>query len=353
MTTIDFFKSDFQATLFPLKTNLFMVENHSVEMSTYIKEKILKEDVESDNFLSQQRVYATKPRGHLRRTVKLDPVAEYFIYDLVYRNRAIFRPEVNIARRSFGYKFKDGSHVPVHVAYKEYKIALTEGESSYKHKIQFDIASYFNSIYHHDLAHWFGSHDKVAALDSNAFGKYIREINSGRSVDFLPQGIYPCKMLGNEFLKYIDLSKFVKSSLIVRFMDDFTLFDDDPSVLQQDFIRIQHLLGQNGLNVNPSKTHYDKPLGNVQETLSDLHGSLLDIVHEIKFIPTASGVQIIEEEEEVESNLSQSQIDALLALLKDENLDESDAERILFFLRSYSDSVLAQIPALLCDFRTS
>jgi hypothetical protein len=133
-------------------------------------------------------------------------------------------------------------------------------------------------------------------------------------------------------------------------MDDFTLFDDDPSVLQQDFIRIQHLLGQNGLNVNPSKTHYDKPLGNVQETLSDLHSSLLEIVHEIKFIPTASGVQIVEEEEEVESNLSHGQIDALLVLLKDENLDESDAERILFFLRSYSDSVLAQIPALLMRF---
>jgi hypothetical protein len=136
MTTVDFFKSDFQATLFPLKTNLFMVESHSVEISKYINEKILKEDVESDNFLSQQKVYATKPRGHLRRTVKLDPVAEYFIYDLVYRNRAIFRPEVSVARRSFGYRFKDGSHIPVHVAYREYKDALTEGESKHKHKMK-------------------------------------------------------------------------------------------------------------------------------------------------------------------------------------------------------------------------
>ncbi|KVO34139.1 antiviral reverse transcriptase Drt5 [Burkholderia ubonensis] len=350
MSTIDFLKADIPATLFPLKLNLFMAENHGTEISTYINEKILKEDVVTDNFLAQQRVYATKPRGHLRRTVKLDPIAEYFIYDLVYRNRGVFRPEVSVARRSFGYRFKNGSHIPVHVAYMEYKKALEEGEAEYKHKIQFDIASYFNSIYHHDLSHWFSAMDKVSALDANAFGKYMREINAGRSVDFLPQGIYPCKMIGNEFLKYIDLSKFLKSSLIVRFMDDFTIFDNDPSVLQQDFIRIQHMLGQYGLNINPSKTHYDKPSGDVQETLSNLQNALYEIVREIQLVPTASGVEAIEVDNEVENNLSQEQIDGLLALLKDDALDESDAERILIFLRSYSDSVLEHIPALLARF---
>ncbi|WP_243671944.1 RNA-directed DNA polymerase [Paraburkholderia kirstenboschensis] len=350
MSTVEFFKADFPATLFPLKTNWYMVDKHSAEIDKYIYQKVLDETNEADNFLPQQRVYATKPRGHLRRTVKLDPVAEYFIYDLTFRNRAIFRGEVSTTRRSFGYKFAKGSQVLVHTAYRAYKASVADGEKEYKHKIQFDIASYFNSIYHHDLMNWFAGKAAVSDADAQAFGKYFREINAGRSVDFLPQGIYPCKMLGNEFLKYIDLTGFLKSSLIVRFMDDFNLFDDDPSVLQQDFIRIQQLLGQNGLNINPSKTFVDKSLEDVQDTLSEVQKSLVAIVYEYYHIETASGVELIEVEEEVKKNLSPEQIDALLALLKDETLEESDAERILIFLRSHSDSVLEHIPMLLARF---
>jgi hypothetical protein len=151
MSAANFLKSDFSSTLFPLKTNLFMADVHGKDISEYIYQKILNEKSPGDNFLSQQRVYATKPRGHLRRTAKLDPVAEYFIYDITYRNRAIFRAEVSSSRRSFGYRFKDGAHIPVHAAYSEYKTAIEEGEKTHKHKLQFDIASYFNTIYHHDL----------------------------------------------------------------------------------------------------------------------------------------------------------------------------------------------------------
>ena len=84
----------------------------------------------------------------------------------------------------------------------------------------------------------------------------------------------------------------------------FTLFDNDPSVLRQDFVRIQQLLGQFALNVNPSKTYYDNKVGNVQETLSALRQSLIEIVNEITTIHTASDVQFIEVEKEVEGSLN-------------------------------------------------
>jgi len=70
----DFLKADFAATLFPLKTNLLIAEMHEKEVSEYIYQKILDDKQVAENFLSQQRVHATKPRGHLRRTVKLDPI---------------------------------------------------------------------------------------------------------------------------------------------------------------------------------------------------------------------------------------------------------------------------------------
>jgi hypothetical protein len=121
MSTVDFIKADFTATLFPLKTNLLIAQKHGKDVSDYIYQNILNDKQTADNFLAQQRVYATKPHGHLRRTVKLDPVAEYFLYDIVYRNREIFRPEVSDTRRSFGYRFMGGKHISVHAAYNAYK----------------------------------------------------------------------------------------------------------------------------------------------------------------------------------------------------------------------------------------
>ncbi len=349
-STLNFIESDFKSSLFPLKTNLIMAQYHGNEISDYIYQKVLSEEHSGDNFLSQQKVYATKPRGHLRRTVKLDPVAEYFIYDFTFRNKSIFRSQVSDSRRSFGYRITNGSIIPVHVAYAEYKSQLAEYSKNYQHNIQFDIASYFNSIYHHDLSHWIASKSNVSEIDSNAAGKYFREINSGRSVDFLPQGIYPCKMIGNEFIKFVDLSGLLKSSQIVRFMDDFTLFDNNPDRLKQDFIKIQQLLGKFALNINPSKTFYDNKVGSLQETLSDLRQSLNDIITDYEEVPTASGVELIETEIEVEYNLSSEQVDGLMNLLKEDDLEESDADLILGFLRLHSDSLLELMPVLLTRF---
>ena len=349
-STIEFYRADFGATLYPLKTNLLMVENLSAEMSAYIYQEILDSSKPGENFLPQQKVYSTKPQGHLRRTVKLDPVAEYFIYDVVYRNKGVFRNQVSDARRSFGYRFKDGGHIPVHVAYKDYKDCLTKYSGEYKFNLKFDIASYFNSVYHHDIAHWFADKESISDKDAAAVGQFFREINSGRSVDFLPHGIYPCKMVGNEYLKFIDLSGLLKSEKIVRFMDDFTLFDNNEAVIRQDFIRIQQLLGQYGLNVNPSKTIYNVKIGDVQETLSDIKQSLKEIVSEEIEIFSASDVQIAEIEMEIEKSLDNDQVASLLLLLKDDSLEESDADLILSFLRSHSDSILEYLPILLRRF---
>ena len=106
-STKEFYKADFNFTLFPLKTNLILIDKFDQELSNYIYQKVLNDSFQGDNFLSQQKVYATKPQGHLRRTVKLDPVSEYYLYDLIYRNRSIFRDKVSDRRMSFGYRFSN------------------------------------------------------------------------------------------------------------------------------------------------------------------------------------------------------------------------------------------------------
>lgn len=351
MNTKEFFAADYSSTLYPLKTNRVMVEHHSTELSDYIFQRVLNESQEGDNFLAQQRVYSTKPNGHLRRTFKLDPVAEYFIYDLVYRNREIFRPTVSESRLSFGYRFEKGSHIPVNKAYREYKAAIATASKKFKHSIQFDIASYFNSIYHHDLVHWFCGKTDSADVDCQAFGKFFREINAGRSIDVLPQGIYPCKMLGNEFLKLVDLSSFLKSAQLIRFMDDFFIFDGSENLLRQDFVKIQQILGQYGLNINPAKTFYDAKVGDLSETLGKIKESLSEIIEDFEPVYGASSVEfVVVSEIEVENSLDDTQVASLIDLLKNDDTEESDADQILGFLRAHSDSVLEVIPELLSRF---
>lgn len=348
-STVEFYKNDFSSTLFPLNTNLILIENYSSELSQYIYEKILDPNIVESSFLSQQKVFATKPKNHLRRTSKLDPIAEYFIYDLVYRNRAKFRGAVSESRLSFGYKFQQGNIISVHEAYSEFRQNIEINKKNYKNYIKFDIASYFNSLYHHDICHWFTSKG-VSEVDSNAFGQFCREINTGRSIDFMPHGIYPSKMIGNEFLKSIDLNSQLKSEKIIRFMDDFIFFDNDLSVLHRDFIKIQKLLGALGLNINPAKTVVNSDNTIVNNTLSEVKQALRAIVTEEQEVESASGVTIEEIEREVLTKLSPNQINELLSLLRDDHIEESDAEKILNFLRMHSNDVIGVLPIILAKF---
>jgi hypothetical protein len=78
--TISFYAIDFPRTLFPLDTNLVLVETSAAELGDFIYGGIThkKEKESTYSFLPQVRVYAAKPHHHLRRTAKLDPVAEFF-----------------------------------------------------------------------------------------------------------------------------------------------------------------------------------------------------------------------------------------------------------------------------------
>lgn len=90
-------------------------------------------------------------------------------------------------------------------------------------------------------------------------------------------------MLGSHFLTDVDNSVLLRSSQLIRFMDDFILFDNKIDTLVGDFIQLQKLLGDRGLTVNPSKTRLPKAFSG-SETMpggspaSDAHalGGLFD-----------------------------------------------------------------------------
>ena len=66
-------------------------------------------------------MYVPKGKGHFRRTYKLDPVAEYYLYQLVYKYKDIFKETNRSSRRSYGYIFEYGKPKPISYSYKEFK----------------------------------------------------------------------------------------------------------------------------------------------------------------------------------------------------------------------------------------
>ena len=221
--SLHFFEWDYGNTLFPLNTNRLLLTASSDHVSDFISSQIINGN---SSFQPQQEVFAAKGGLLLRRTVKLDPVAEYFLYDIVFRNRQLFKRQNTPKRAVYGYEISDPMPLSAIDAYAKYKRAVAKYRTQFKHCLYLDVGSYFNHIYHHDLVRWF---EDVGANAENvkAFGAFFREIASGRSVDCLPHGLYASKMIGNSFLRFLDSSFRLQASQTVRLMDDIWLFDND------------------------------------------------------------------------------------------------------------------------------
>ncbi len=344
--TVAFFLQDFPRTLFPLETNKVLIESFASELGDFVYGKITYNKESDHSFLPQTRAYAAKREYHLRRTAKLDPVAEFFLYDLVYRNRSYFRKSPTTKRVNFGYRFQGGQPTSPIESFRSFKSAVHEALKKYKHCAKFDISSYFNSIYHHDLVDWFSD---VAKSEEDAvfFDKYLKQTNSGRSIDCLVHGIYPAKMIGSHFLSFVENASWIESDLMLRFMDDFYLFSNSIDSIRSDFTGIQRLLGDKGLQINPSKTQ----LGEVEhlDIEKEVDEVKRNLLHRRTSVIAASGGEL-EEYEDEDEKLDEEEIEYLMALLKSAQIEEEDAELVLSLMRDYAENVLEYLPVFLEKF---
>src|SRR6266849_200133 len=177
-----YFAEDYAHTLFPLSTTRVLIEHAESSIIDFIYQHVFKANEPEHSFLSQVRCYSSKQGFHLRRTVKLDPVAETFIYDLVFRNRTLFRKEHRSNRQSFGYRFESGKPLSPSRSYAAFKAAIAGARQKFSYCLKFDVAAYFNSVYQHDLVKWF-SELHASSDDVEFLGQFLRETNGGRSVD--------------------------------------------------------------------------------------------------------------------------------------------------------------------------
>ncbi|MGR5145565.1 antiviral reverse transcriptase Drt5 [Photobacterium alginatilyticum] len=335
---LELYNSDFEGTLFPMETCRVIIENAYDELVEYIK-KIANPDDKAYCFLPQQVVYASKSKQHLRRTKKLDPVAEFYIYEMAYEHRNIFNRPQQSNRESLGYRFKEGKAIPINESFIEFNKRISDIKDKYQYFIQFDISSYFNSIYHHDLVNWFASCG-VSTGEVELFGQFMREINAGFSIDFMPHGIYPSKMLGSHFLSYIDYSMLIKSEQMVRFMDDFIIASDSKEAVTKDFLTIQKLLGQKSLNINSHKTQLyadntktidnevDAVINDILGTITVFHGS--DVGYE--------------EFDDVMRELNPDEVAHLIGLLDKINISDREASLVLETIRNFTNELHSYLP---------
>lgn len=344
--TVEFYLTDHPRTLFPLETNRFLIENYASELGSFVYERITHKKEGEIPFLPQTRAYAAKPHFHLRRTAKLDPVAEFFLYDLIYRNRTGFAKSGTRHRRNFGYRFSEGQPQSAMHSFREFREAVQSALGAYKYCAKFDVSSYFNSIYHHDLVAWFNNIAK-SEDDAAFFDKYLKQTNSGRSIDCLPHGLYPAKMVGAHFLSFVEHGSRLSSDLTLRFMDDIYIFSDARNEVLSDFITLQRMLGDKGLSVNPSKTKLGRVKEiDVEERIDALRESLLE---RRSFIVTGSGADFDPEEVEADT-LTENEIEYLMDLLKNPDIEEEDAELVLALMRDHSSDVLGNLEDFLRRF---
>jgi hypothetical protein len=349
-TSQQFFLWDYESTLFPLNANRLLVEKYSSEVLQFVQSERLATE---GSFQSQHRVFATKRGWFLRPTVKLDPVAEFFFYDFVYRNRRLFRKSPLHNRNVYGFRIVQGEPISILKSYSQFKKTIAKHRETHPYYGYFDVAAYFNRIYHHDLVRWF--EDVGAGEDDiKILGKFLREIVAGRSFDCLPQGIHPSKMIGSSFLSFLENSSRIRSAESVRLMDDMWLFDDEPETLIADFLLIQSLLSDRGLSVNEEKSRIlegHDATADLPTNLDEMKIQLLRRRREKFTLEGGYGDPSEENSDEEElDELTEEEHGYLLSLLRRRNIQEEDAELVLTLMREHSSDVIEFIPTLIEEF---
>lgn len=341
-----FYFDDFPKTLFPLETNRVLIEHGEAEVRAYIT-KCLDDNEPSYGFAPQKRVFVSKPHGYLRRTVKLDVVAEFYLYDVVFRNRARFRTAHVPHRTHYGYRFESGAPIAATQAYKAFKGGLSAYGAQYAHSRSMDVATYFNSLYHHDIVSWF--HERNASMeDAEGLGQLLREIAAGRSVDCLPQGLYPAKMIGNDLLRFVEDFHDLKSEQVIRFMDDIVLFSDDEQAILDDFQTIQRLIGDKGLSLNSRKTRLDEHVqASIDNSIDTVKQQLLRRRRiEITTGYTEEGAEIVKRAI-VKAPLDAQEMDYIESILSQADIEEDDAELLLTIMRGHASRLEKRLPDIL------
>lgn len=343
MNSFDFVKVDYRRWLFPLCSNVMFIEYGEPALRNFIWGEVLNSKDSKAAFLPCPLAFALKDHIHLRHTLILDPIATYFLFEFVINNKKHFKSSVPSNRQMYGYAFKAGNPIDSFGDYHRFRRRKYKLKEKYKYYAFADISNCFNSFYHHDVIEAIES--RIGLRQSQEFGQFLREINAGTSIDCFPQGLYPAKVIGNWFLYFIESSMKLKSSAIIRFLDDIYFFSNSKSCIYEDMLILQHILGRHSLTLNAEKTILGSDKTEFDEReLDDIKIRLLR-----KREDWATDYADDEEDWYVDrSRLDEEEIEYIEGLISKKNVAEEDVELALSLVCDHSE-IQMKLATLVCE----
>lgn len=334
---VKFVNIDNPRSLFPLNSTERFLKLGYNQLHDFIYKSVFDPSNKAVSFATCPIVFALKDRLHLRRMLLLDPAATYYMYDFTLRNWKLFNVQMESERQYYGYAFKSGKPLGPLKQYHEFRRRKYKLKTKYKYFVKLDISNCFNSFYHHEIVSFLNT--ELPTTESQQFGQFLREINSGTSINCFPQGIHPAKALGNSFLSFSETSMELQSPAIIRFLDDYFLFADKISILERDVIVLQQLLNSRALFLNEEKTQFGSKDSDFEERkLDEIKKSLIVKREEICSYDYVDEDQVGLEAEEVEY---------LKTIIKAKDVAEEDVELALTLLKQVEEEASLLITLVL------
>ena len=330
MNIFDFYNFDYQKTLFPLESNRVILKCGFKALHEYSKGNV--------ELWKQQPVSALKKDGSLRTTVKLDPFMDYIFYSFVLNHQKVFEYRNTYSRTVYGYYFDNGRPRSIAKSYNEFQATIRKCRRAYKYYLKLDVKAYFDSMSLSDFMKWLRKR-KTDCFCTDLLESCFNKVSEAKIKSFLPQGIYPTKLLGSHYLSFLERDGCLYSDRSVRFLDDIYLFSDDPKLLARDFHTIQYELRERGLSINPSKTYLS-----IYHSVSSLSGESL--THSFLHKKRLQSFEVSDGETLFDGPSSRlTSIDRVYLDSRIKNMEpyEEDVDVLLTFLRDDADEYLSLI----------
>lgn len=123
---------------------------------------------------------------------------------------------------------------------------------SLSYAIKTDVASYFESLYQHNLInllHGSGCPPKIVNLLEKVLLDWMEKASHG-----ILQGMFPSDFLGNFYLLFLDSDLSIRGVPHVRYVDDLYIFYSTLEDARKGLVDLCNTLRQEGLHLNESKT---------------------------------------------------------------------------------------------------
>lgn len=140
----------------------------------------------------------------------------------------------------------------------------------------------------------------------------------------------------------------MKSSQVIRFMDDIVLFSDDEQAIIDDFQVIQRLIGDKGLSLNSRKTKLNEIFsGSIDSSIDEIKKKLLQRRRiEITTGYDEDGSEIVKHAM-FKKPLDSEEMRYIDDLLNQQDIEEDDAELLLTIMRGHASRLEKRLPDII------